>query len=98
MPEDPAKFGSSDAIAHPYVDEVNKRMEKLIMRHACDNCQDEFPYDAGLVASVMGRHVSAICGACLEGVQKAKLVIRRGDVGGFAYDQYQPIEMRKAHG
>lgn len=60
---------------------------------ACDNCKTEFdPDKEGLVASSKGRPACAICDACMEGARLIKLVLRRGDLGGFLYEQYSVIE------
>lgn len=64
--------------------------------HKCDNCQLEFDAASqGLVATTSGRLAAAICGLCLTDASLIKLVLRRGQLGGFAYEQYVPIEMRK---
>lgn len=65
----------------------------------CDNCRDSFdPEKEGVVATSRGKHAAGVCGACCEGARAIKLVLRRGDLGGFTYEQYTAIEMAKAAG
>ena len=62
----------------------------------CDNCQAAFnPDEEGLVATERGHSVAEICGSCLKNATLIKLVLRHGQLGGFAYEQYQPLEVRK---
>lgn len=62
----------------------------------CDNCKTGFdPATEGFVTTARGRHAAAVCGACTAGARKVKLVLARGDLGGFSYDQYAAIEMAK---
>jgi hypothetical protein len=62
----------------------------------CDNCAAAFdPANQGLVATTSGRQAAAVCGPCLADASLIKLVLRRGQLGGFAYEQYVPLEMRK---
>jgi len=62
----------------------------------CDNCQAAFnPDEEGLVATERGRSSAEICGSCLKDATLVKLVLRRGQPGGFAYEQFQPLEVRK---
>ena len=64
--------------------------------HTCDNCKTEFDgIKDGLVVMSKGRLASAICGGCVEGARLVKVVLRRGDLGGFSYEQYSAIEMAK---
>lgn len=59
----------------------------------CDNCKADFDSDnEGIVATAKGRAACAICDACMSGARLIKLVLRRGDVGGFTYEQYTVIE------
>lgn len=37
--------------------------------------------------------MAAICGACCKDVRVGKLVIKKPEVGGFTYEQWQPVEM-----
>lgn len=70
-----------------------------MQQNTCDNCRATFdPSKEGIVASHANRHAAAVCGSCLDGSRKVKLVLRRHDLGGFTYDQYQAIEMIKAAG
>lgn len=65
----------------------------------CDNCRSEF--DAakeGIVTTTRGRVAAAICGGCCGDARTVKLVLKRGDVGGFTYEQYSALEMMKAAG
>ena len=65
--------------------------------HHCDNCQHEFDgATEGLVATSRGRFASAVCEGCLSGATLIKLVLRRGALGGYTYQQYSAIEMAKA--
>jgi hypothetical protein len=59
----------------------------------CDNCKAEFdPAQEGLVTTAKGRPACAICEGCMTGARLIKVVLRRGDVGSFAYEQYSVIE------
>lgn len=70
-----------------------------MQENTCDNCQGKFDSSKeGLVTSHAGRHAAGVCGSCLEGSRKVKIVLRRHDLGGFTYDQYQAIEMIRAVG
>jgi hypothetical protein len=65
--------------------------------YSCNNCNENFePEEEGLVVR-QGRVniASAICGACVDGVEVLKLVLRKRHLGNFIYEQYQPIEMTK---
>jgi hypothetical protein len=65
----------------------------------CDNCKTEFDASKeGVVTTSRGRHAAAICGGCCDGARTVKLVLKKRDVGGFAYEQFQAIEMAKAAG
>ncbi len=67
--------------------------------HKCDNCGSEFDASKeGVVASSKGKHAAAVCDGCMSGARLIKLVLRRGDLGGFAYEQYTAIEMAKKAG
>lgn len=60
----------------------------------CDNCASEFdPAVDGLVMTEKGRVAASICGGCCSNVRVGKIVLRRGDVGGFSYEQWSPMEM-----
>ena len=86
---------SVQPIADEYVGAVNKAMQQ----NTCDNCQNAFdPSKEGLVTLYVNRHAAAVCGGCLAGSKKIKLVLRRGDLGGFTYDQYQAIETFRTAG
>lgn len=62
----------------------------------CDNCQAVFdPDKEGLVVTEKQHVASEICGTCLSDATLIKLVLRRGQLGGFAYEQYVPLEVRK---
>lgn len=62
--------------------------------HSCDNCKAAFDSSKeGVVTTSKGRHAAAICGSCTEGARKIKIVLCRGDLGGFSYEQYSAIEM-----
>lgn len=60
----------------------------------CSNCGETFD-DAkdGLILTGKGRPVAAVCGACCADVRVGKIVIRRPDVGSFAYEQWLPTEV-----
>lgn len=65
----------------------------------CDNCGSEFDASKdGLVTTSRGRVAASVCGVCCAGVRKAKLVLARGEVGGFTYEQFSAIEMMRAAG
>lgn len=60
---------------------------------ACSNCNTDFDSTKeGLVLTQTGRAVTSICEACLTGARLVKLVVRRGDIGNFAYEQFSIIE------
>ena len=60
----------------------------------CDNCASEFdPSKDGLQTTQAGRLVASVCGTCCAQVRVGKIVLRRGDVGGFSYEQWSPMEM-----
>lgn len=60
----------------------------------CDNCADGFaPEVEGLLLTTGGKCVAAICARCCKDVRVAKLVIKKPDVGSFAYEQWSPMEM-----
>ncbi len=59
----------------------------------CSNCQASFdPDKEGIVTTHKGRAACGICDACMQGAKLIKIVLRRGDVGSFAYEQYSVIE------
>lgn len=61
----------------------------------CNNCESDFPSGhEGLVLRAAGVPVAGVCGGCVSGVKKAKLVITLQD-GKFAYDQFSALEMEK---
>lgn len=65
----------------------------------CDNCHSDFDATKdGIVATSRGNHAAAVCGGCCNNARKVKLVLARGDLGGFSYEQYSAIEMIKAAG
>lgn len=61
----------------------------------CNNCGEAFDPDTGLVAKHDGRLAAAVCATCLQGVRVGKIVLRRGDVGGFTYEQWSPMEQMR---
>lgn len=64
--------------------------------HKCDNCKTEFDgTKSGVVTTSAGRPASAVCDGCTTGAKLIKVVLRRGDLGGFAYEQFTAIEMEK---
>jgi hypothetical protein len=61
--------------------------------HTCSNCSSEFNgANEGLVVSSQILPISAICETCLTGARVIKLVLRKGDIGGWKYEQYTAIE------
>ena len=67
--------------------------------HVCDNCRTEFdPAKTGILVTERGRTATSVCGDCCAGVRKAKIILNRGDLGGFNYEQYVAIEMIKKAG
>jgi hypothetical protein len=60
----------------------------------CSNCSEPFD-DAkdGLILTARARTIAAVCGACCADVRVGKIVIRRPDVGSFAYEQWLPTEI-----
>lgn len=60
---------------------------------SCNNCSVDFDSaKEGLVTTEKGRAVAAVCGGCLEGGRVVKVVLRRGDVGSFGYEQFATLE------
>ncbi len=65
----------------------------------CDNCGSEFDVSKeGLVVTSRTRTAASVCGVCCDGARKVKIVLARGDVGGFTYEQFAAIEMARAAG
>jgi hypothetical protein len=61
--------------------------------HTCSNCAAEFSADhEGVVTIAREQVVCAICDVCLTGARVIKLVLRKGDIGGWKYEQYTAIE------
>lgn len=61
--------------------------------HTCENCQTSFnAAENGLVVTQKGVTVTGICGSCMSGSRLVKLVLRRGDIGTFSYEQFSIIE------
>jgi hypothetical protein len=63
----------------------------------CSNCATDFDDDKnGVVVTQKTGHTrhlcAAICEACMEGGRLIKVVLRRGDVGGYDYEQFSVIE------
>jgi hypothetical protein len=61
--------------------------------HNCSNCNT--PFDTtkeGVVVSAKGQVATAICDGCMVNARLIKLVVRRGDIGSFAYEQFSVIE------
>jgi hypothetical protein len=59
----------------------------------CDNCASTFdPSKDGLQVKHRGGIAASICEGCCSGVRVGKVVLRRGDVGGFTYEQWSPME------
>jgi hypothetical protein len=62
----------------------------------CDNCSSEFdPSTAGLQTTQAGRVIASVCDTCCGNVRVGKIVLRRADVGDFAYEQWSPMEMMR---
>lgn len=62
----------------------------------CNNCSTEFASDTeGLLLKEAGTPVTAVCGGCVSGVKKLKLVVTRQSDGTFTYEQYSALEMVK---
>ncbi len=61
----------------------------------CNNCNESFDEDKGIVIKHEGRIAAAICPTCCRDVRVGKVVLRRGDLGGFAYDQWSPMEQMR---
>lgn len=60
---------------------------------ACSNCNTDFDSTkSGLLVEQKGTIVAAVCDGCLEGSRVIKLVLRRGDVGNFGYEQFATLE------
>ena len=60
---------------------------------ACSNCSADFDSTKeGIVTTQKGVTISSVCGGCLEGSRVVKLVLRRGDIGNFNYDQFATLE------
>jgi thymidine kinase len=61
--------------------------------HTCSNCKAEFNgANEGVVVSSKILPVTAICDACMTNARLIKLVLRRGDIGSFTYEQFSVIE------
>jgi len=61
--------------------------------HNCSNCNTAFdPDQEGVVVTAKKQMATAICDACMVNARLIKLVVRRGDIGGFAYEQFSVIE------
>lgn len=61
--------------------------------HTCSNCNA--PFDAsneGVIVTSKGQTATAICDGCMTNARLIKLVVRRGDIGSFAYEQFSVIE------
>lgn len=60
----------------------------------CNNCGETFNSATdGLVVTSKAVDVAVICGTCCKDVRVAKLVLKKPDVGAFAYEQWSPMEM-----
>lgn len=60
---------------------------------ACSNCSTDFDSTKeGIVTTQKGALIASICGSCLDGSRVVKLVLRRGDVGNFGYEQFATLE------
>jgi hypothetical protein len=76
-----------------------RRRDKHVAMTKCGNCTQDFdPAKGGITATAKGRVVAGVCGDCLEDATKIKLVLSRGEVGGFAYEQYSRLETQRAAG
>lgn len=61
--------------------------------HTCNNCNAEFNSDnEGIVTIAKEIVACAICDTCMTNARLVKLVLRRGDIGSFAYEQFSVIE------
>ena len=61
--------------------------------HTCSNCNASFDADKeGVVVTAKNKTATAICDACMTNARLIKLVLRRGDIGSFAYEQFSVIE------
>jgi hypothetical protein len=62
--------------------------------HKCNNCNSSFDSEAqGLLLTARGKAVTAICGPCCKDVRVGKIVIKKAEIGGFAHEEWQPVEM-----
>jgi hypothetical protein len=62
----------------------------------CNNCAAAFnDNEEGLVVTHKHTTATAICDSCLTNARLVKLVVRRGDIGGFNYEQFSVIETQK---
>lgn len=60
---------------------------------ACSNCGVDFDSTkGGLLVTQKTAIVTSVCDDCLEGSRVVKVVLRRGDVGSFGYDQFATLE------
>lgn len=76
-----------------------RRYDKPCRMTKCGNCMQDFdPSKGGVTAVAKGKVAAGVCGDCLGNATKFKLVLSRGEVGGFSYDQYSCLETRKAAG
>lgn len=64
--------------------------------HNCSNCNTPFDSDQeGVLVTSKKQMTTAICDACMSGARLVKLVLRRGDIGTFTYEQFSVIETVK---
>jgi hypothetical protein len=59
----------------------------------CSNCATVFDADQeGFVVTQKTMAVTAVCDPCMRNARLVKVVLRRGDIGNFTYEQFSVIE------
>jgi len=70
--------------------------DNLAAMHTCNNCENSFDSNnEGLVTMHKATVAAAVCGDCMRGSTLVKMVLRRGDIGSWQYEQFQTLEVRK---
>jgi hypothetical protein len=87
------EMGRQMGISPSYDDLSKGSCDKHEAMQICNNCNADFdPAKEGLVTTHKGKAASCICEGCLTGSRVVKVVLRRGDVGNFGYEQFATLE------